>query len=359
MKVYCMTVHKNNKTTAGAKAPDDISLIAGRMGAEELIFKEAHKFKNIKWTRFFSAFVGIRNWTNLLFRVKKNSYVIIQHPNENILIANKFINLCKKTKKVNFIFLIHDMESLRKNLSVNNGEIPEGRGIIADEVLLKKADYIICHNKAMRRYLVSRGFNDSNIVELEIFDYLHDCQLPTDRKMDNSIIIAGNLMKEKVGYLYKLLEKNELDIVINLYGPNYTGSRDMKNINYCGQCRPEELPEKLRGSFGLVWDGTEIDGCHGKAGEYIRYNNPHKCSLFLASNIPVIIWKEAALAEFVEKKGVGITIDSLSDINEKISQVTNEQYKTMVLNTIKVGKELREGHYFKTALKKILDRENV
>ena len=81
MKVYCMTVHKNNKTTAGAKAPDDISLIAGRMGAEELIFKEAHKFKNIKWTRFFSAFVGIRNWTNLLFRVKKNSYVIIKHTN--------------------------------------------------------------------------------------------------------------------------------------------------------------------------------------------------------------------------------------------------------------------------------------
>ncbi len=357
MKIYCMTVNKDNKTTAGAKAPDDVSFIARRMGAEMLVFKEAHKFKNIKWTRFFSVFVGMRNWVNLLLRVKSNSYVIIQHPNENILIANKLINLCKKVKKIKFIFLIHDMESLRKNLSINNGELPEGRGIIADEVLLKKADYIICHNKAMKQYLVSRGFDDSIIVELEIFDYLHDCQLSADRELNNSIIIAGNLMKEKVGYLYKMIENNEINVDINLFGPNYSGASNIKHVNYCGQCRPEELPGKLRGSFGLVWDGTEIDGCHGKAGEYIRYNNPHKCSLFLSSNIPVIIWKEAALAQFVEENGVGITIDSLRDIHEKISQITENEYKTMILNTAKIGEKLRGGYYFQTALKIIIDKE--
>ena len=41
--------------------------------------------------------------------------------------------------------MIHDLESLRKNLIHGKGKLLDERGVIADEVLLKKADYIICH----------------------------------------------------------------------------------------------------------------------------------------------------------------------------------------------------------------------
>ena len=97
-----------------------------------------------------------------------------------------------------------------------NSQFLEERGIIADEVLLKKADYIICHNKSMKKYLLLRGFDNQKLVELEIFDYLHDCKLSLNRKKDNSIIIAGNLLKEKAGYVYKLIEKDIIQYKINL-----------------------------------------------------------------------------------------------------------------------------------------------
>lgn len=358
MKLYCMKVYKDNKTTAGAKAPNDISVIAQEIGAKELIFRPAKKFRNIKVTRFFSIFTGLRNWLNLLISVEKNSLVIIQHPNENIMIANKLINLCRRAKKIKFIFLIHDLDSLRKNLMVGNGKLPVERGIIADEVLLKKADYIICHNAMMKEYLVKRGFDSNKIIELKIFDYLHNCDLHQKKSEHDSVIIAGNLMKAKAGYLYKLIEKNNLKFKINLYGPNYADKISNKNVRYYGQCSPEELPEKMEGSFGLVWDGTEIEGCHGNTGEYIKYNNPHKCSLFLASNIPVIVWKKAALASFVEENKVGITIDSLNEISDKLSKITDAEYDTLVSNAKKIGKQLRDGFYFKNALKEIMDREN-
>ena len=357
MIVYYMSVYKDNKTTAGAKAPDDISKIARTLGYRELVFKSAFKFRNIKLTRFFAMFVGIRNWIYLLCKVCKGAYVIIQHPNENIIIGNMIINLVKKVKKIKFIFLIHDLESIRKSLLKGNSQFLEERGVIADEVLLKKADYIICHNKSMKKYLLLHGFDNQKLVELEIFDYLHDCKLSLNRKKDNSIIIAGNLLKEKAGYVYKLIEKDIIQYKINLFGPNYTGPKDKDNIYYYGECLPDQLPEKLKGAFGLVWDGTELNGCHGKAGEYIKYNNPHKCSLFLASGIPVIIWKEAALADFVKENGVGILVESLDDILEKICHITDDEYAQLVVNTNKIGTKLRDGFYFKKALKDIFDRE--
>ena len=69
-------------------------------------------------------------------------------------------------------------------------------------------------------------------------------------------------MKEKAGYLYKLAQEKDLNFKINLFGPNYTQTANNAMIEYFGQCLPDELPEKMQGSFGLVWDGTEIEGCY-------------------------------------------------------------------------------------------------
>lgn len=59
-----------------------------------------------------------------------------------------------------------------------------------------------------------------------------------------------------------------------------------------GSFKPEESPEHLQG----VWDGDSVDTCAGNTGAYLRYNNPHKTSLYLACGMPVIVWKEAAIA---------------------------------------------------------------
>ncbi|UXZ08780.1 hypothetical protein F1B95_08005 [Clostridium perfringens] len=58
---------------------------------------------------------------------------------------------------------------------------------------------------------------------------------------------------------------------------------------------PKEIVEKIEGDFGLIWDGTSINICDGSFGEYTKFNTPHKLSMYIASEIPVIVWKEAKM----------------------------------------------------------------
>ena len=97
--------------------------------------------------------------------------------------------------------------------------------------------------------------------------------------------------------------------------------------------------------FGLVWDGPGIDSCQGAVGNYMRYNNPHKTSLYLSSNLPVIIWKEAALAGFVEEHGLGLTLDSLEELDDRLARLSQADYDQMKTNCQAMGQRLRNGYY--------------
>lgn len=119
---------------------------------------------------------------------------------------------------------------------------------------------------------------------------------------------------------------------------------------YHGSFSPEDLPEHLEGAFGLVWDGTSAETCIGNTGEYLKYNNPHKTSLYLSSGIPVIVWSKAAIADFVIRNGVGIAVDSLYDVNDRISEISEADYASMCENVDCIGVKLRSGGYFMAAL---------
>ena len=115
---------------------------------------------------------------------------------------------------------------------------------------------------------------------------------------------------------------------------------------------PEELIKNLQGRYGLVWDGDSLDTCSGLTGEYLKVNNPHKLSLYLAVGLPVIIWSEAAEAEFVRKNNVGLTISSLYELPVKLAAISESDYEIMKNNAMAVGKHLRRGEYMMKAIKK-------
>lgn len=142
---------------------------------------------------------------------------------------------------------------------------------------------------------------------------------------------------------------------INLYGVGYERKSEYSNAEYHGSFSPEELPGKLDSAYGLVWDGPEITSCSGNFGEYLMYNNPHKLSLYMAAGIPVITWKQAAIADFVEKYQVGIVVDSLVDLSKVLDQILEKRYAVMKVNAEAIGEKLRKGFYFRRALQEIFD----
>ena len=138
----------------------------------------------------------------------------------------------------------------------------------------------------------------------------------------------------------------------NLYGVGYTA--DFPNLKYMGSFPPDDLPKVLKGSYGLIWDGDSLDTCTGSYGEYLRINNPHTTSLYLSSGIPVVIWKEAALADFVIENNVGIAVDSLENIESILGKVTKEDYDKMKKNAYKLSKKLRSGYFTMNAINKCI-----
>ena len=176
-----------------------------------------------------------------------------------------------------------------------------------------------------------------------------DFQEKTTQTKDQPIIVAGNLAQEKAGYLYVLPETP----IYNLYGVGFDKSRALENEAYFGSFLPDELPAALEGGFGLVWDGDSAETCSGVFGEYLRYNNSHKASLYLASGFPLVVWKQSALSSFMLENGCGIAVESLHDLKNTIENLSDADYQELVANAKRIGKKIRDGFYLTSALKQL------
>lgn len=353
MKKYIIFEKKEKRNTAGAKAPSDIYRICKKLGYDEILMPKLPPKKNKVFQKLWLLIVGFSNWMKLLIKIEKNSMIVYQHPMYGNRLIKVFIPIIKKIKKAKFVVVIHDLESLRGGIS---GVVERSKTTndIADNVLLKEFDAIICHNAHMKEYLISKGFNAKKIINLEIFDYLTEKNESKKGKgITPSIAIAGTLAISKVAYIYKVYDNNKnQNLVTNLYGMFYEEKYAHKNMIYHGSFKPDELSKELTADFGLVWDGNSANTCSGNTGDYLRYNNPHKTSLFLASGIPVIVWKQAAIADFILENKVGFVIDSLEEIEEKITNISNEEYLTFINNVEIVGSKIRNGYYIGSALQK-------
>lgn len=338
--------------TAGVKARDDVEVILGQMGCLPLDIpfnddrrRNAGRLEKIRW-----HFRIWKIWERNLEKLQKGDCIYVQFPiiEHSFLLPYLFKRLLERGIKV--VLIIHDLELLRVAIRPEVSKIKKLRLKVEEKNALRYASQLIVHNARMKTYMMQLNISGSKIIPLNIFDYLIpglDEERLNQRILGKGfpVIIAGNLRPHKAQYVYQLPDSCSF----NLYGVGYEG-REKEQICYQGMFRPEELPYALNGSFGLVWDGVSADTCSGIYGEYLKINNPHKASLYIASGIPVIIWSQAALADFVLENGCGITIDSLLDIRERLENISDCDYQKMRMNTAVVAKRLRSGYYLKNAV---------
>ena len=349
MKYYLKDSFLSNEyeKNAGNKARNDVEAILISEGYKGLELKVENWYK----MNFFKAQQHkYRALKSVFDQLGAGDELLIQFP---IIHHTFFISqLIKQAQNrgVKFYLVIHDIETLRH---VGNSAVKirhKVRNYFQEKAALTSVDGIIVHNDTMKNALTIQGIPSYKMVSLEIFDYLipnfEEKNVP---QKEEAIIIAGNLIPTKSGYLYNLPEQP----AYNLYGMGYDESRALKNTTYFGSFMPDDLPNALQGSFGLVWDGDSSETCKGSFGNYLRINNSHKASLYLASGFPLVVWKESALAHFVLDKQCGIAIDSLHDLQKALDDLTDQDYMKLSANARQVGVAIRSGDYLKSAISKL------
>lgn len=247
------------------------------------------------------------------------------------------------------VALVHDLDSIRF------GDF-FATDILAEVPLLNGFDYLITVNDAMLDVLKNHGAV-SKLRSMSVFDYAIENN-QVIRRQDSqtlSVAFAGNLKYSKSQFVYELDKLNLGQIRISLYGP-YLDSDKFKpsaNVIYRGEFPPEDLPGVMNEDFGLCWDGNRLDCCSGKHGEYFKYSNPHKVSLYLAMGMPVIVSEEISTAKFIKKEHAGIIIRSLYELPEILNNITKSEYQELKNNCSRLSEKLRNGYYLKQAVQSI------
>lgn len=315
------------------KAKNDVNEIVMKLGYRNLTPMAKN---NGAFSRFY---IKIRGVIRVLTTLKKGDVLFLQYP------MKKFYKMActfAHWKGAKVVTIIHDLGAFRRHKLT-----PE-----QENRRLAKTDFIIVHNEKMKEHLIKYGCK-AGLHCLGIFDYLSH-SLPMSYPTPHRpwiVVYAGGLGKWRNAFLYDM-DPYIKNYTFNIYGNGFEKDNAIgwNHVHYHGYMDSEDFIAHIEADFGLVWDGDSIDECVGNWGTYLKINNPHKTSFYLRSHIPVIVWKEAAMASFVREHGIGFCVDSLSEIDSVLASLTDEEYAAMKANAITIGEQIGKGYFVQKGL---------
>lgn len=339
-------ISKNYKSVfnASGKAKIDFEYALKELGFKNLGFKQSS---------ISSSFIGaVKNFVGItyaLLRLPYKSVLFTQYPVNKY---RKYIVFIARLKKCKMATIVHDVSFLRKRTKNKNAELDN----------ICKSDAIVVHNPTMKQWFLDQGVKIP-VINLELFDYVvsnRPTQNDVIKKVDTySLVYAGGYGGNKNSYVYDVDKVNTSKFNLKLYGKGFDSEKRIvaeqeSSVLYEGAFPADEIPYKIIGDFGLVWDGNSVETCSGQYGEYLKFNNPHKTSLYLLCGLPLVIWKEAALAPFVQEHNLGITISSLEELNDILEKLDFEDYKKIKESVLVFQKKVMSGEFGKKAINEVL-----
>ena len=332
----------SNRKNAGSKAMRDVMHLLDEQGYHAMPALPVTVNKGVKLLIDIPLMILI-----VLFFVRTRGTVLYVIPSNAFRI--KLLATLRSLLGFKMICFINDVEQLR---------MPTSKAYAEQETAsIALADCIMAPNKQSMEILRKEFDIHKPTVYVGVWDYLSNyspapiCE--ETFKAKRQIAYAGNLMKSP--FIYSL---DAIPLEFAVWGEGIEKELP-ENVHHQGAVMPDELPPLLNQcSWGLVWDGLYIETCDGQLGTYLRFNNAHKCGLYLAAGLPLIVWKQSGMAHFVESHQVGICVESLRDLPSVMASLTKEQYLAFRKNVLHEGELIRTGHYFLSALQRA-ERKNL
>jgi hypothetical protein len=334
-KKYFIQQYMRQEYLHGGVGCVDAEKILLSKGFEAIAFPYYYNFSlKAKISRFFFLLKMLR-------AIKKDSVVVFLFP-VYAKMHNLLLSLLR-SKNLQCICFIVDIDGIK------DGD----EKLLQEEInIFKKYRYFIVHNEKMKKWMFENVSAGCITASIEFFDFLAK-PFTGERQSSFDIVFAGNL--EKSSFLQKLhlLNANGSALHFHLYGQAKSLS-EQKNVTWHGVEKPYELPGKLKGSFGLVWDGDRIEKPASSLGYYMQYISHHKVSLYILSKLPVIVAATAASAPLIEKYNIGFIINNLYEIEDKIKALSAAEYRQMQLNMQPLAEKIGKGECLSNAIDEIM-----
>lgn len=310
-KIQLVFLRDRSALDARSKAPADVETILSKCGYSPYYINLYFDQPSYLRIPLVSATL-----LRLICSIPQKAEICLQYPVSKMFF--QWYWLLKK-KKIRLTGIIHDLESVRYTGTLSQAEKEQ----------LTCFDSIVAHTSAMKELLVANGIPPERIHLLQLFDYLALPPSPDPliyrKDFPREICFAGNLGKSM--FLPELRRIVGPNLHISLYGVGLSDEVVLSDeICFKGKFSPDDLT-LLRGHYGLVWDGDSVSTCTGRIGEYLKINAPHKASLYIAAGIPLIVWRHSAIAPYVLEHHLGIAVDSLLELPERLSSIDLDQYK--------------------------------
>ena len=279
-------------------------------------------------------------WSLFIFclRIPRGSELFVQYPLTNLFWI--FLPLLR-LKRVHITMLVHDLETYRFSGTMDPKETAK----------FNCASTLILPSPTMEQLLRPTGLAVEDIRYHYLWPYLLPLErpigTPQSPNIPRQIVFAGNLTKS--AFLSQLSSLQNPNYTIKLYGGGYTPNLAIEGfVSYHGIFTPDT--PTIEGDWGMVWEGNSLDACSGEIGDYLRMCASHKLSLYLAMGLPVIVWKEAAVAPFVENNNLGIALSNLYELEGRLSKMSVEEYSLIKQAVQQMSAKVRTGQLFITSL---------
>lgn len=333
MRKLLLTTLVPDEKTAWSKARADVGAIL-----------QANGYSSLQLPQLSNPLDAAKFWSRLHGELAGGGHMLIEYPFEQRKRAY-LLYLFRRFAPVQLYALLHDLDSLRFDQA-------QGR----EMAVLGLFDGLISHNASMTRWLREKGYR-KKIVELGMFDYLNPPVTPFHEHGISSpvhMLYAGNLNYAKASYIYREEVGALKNVQLSVFGPYFESERAAgPAVVHKGAFDPNRPVLDRRYHFGLVWEGTSLGTCEGPYGRYLRYNNPHKASLYVSLGLPIVIWRQAALADFVVRHRIGLAIDRLEEVEGLASRVDSDAYLSMVANVRALRRRVGAGEFLTGALDKL------
>ncbi|MCD7120612.1 sugar transferase [Limosilactobacillus agrestis] len=264
--------------------------------------------------------------------------VIIQSPSWNSIEWDQaFIDHLNNYVGIKKIIFIHDVAPLM---------FESNRCLLPQFIkYYNQADVLIVPSIKMYRFLCQNGLEEKPYVVQHFWDHLvNNLDYSITPKNKKVINFAGNFegITKKFDFV-KNWQNSNIKLQV-FYDPQQ--SYPEQNLEVTGWKNDPILLDTLRrtGGFGLLWSEDPYWS------EYIKINASFKTGTYLASGIPLIVSSDMPEKDTIKRKNIGIVVDSLEEAQEKVLQISNDEYNQMVKNVDSFAKLIREGYFTKKAL---------